>query len=993
MAWEANPNLDYSATGDDIDTASQKIIAMFIDVYDKLNRLRSVDASAGASVGDATPYAFKIDTSVNPPALLMRNATNTGYITIGSIAENWGIDAQSVGTIASDGNIGSIKLGQEALIPSTGTTYDLYFAYDTGRLYMYLTGAWRVFLSLRPEDFIGLENFAIMRDEVAENGAEKVPRLNSVGQGEFDITGSPGKLGGKNMYLPSIQDGQVLVFNGERDRWEVAPRDDVKLSDLSTTGEANKVVKADAEGKIHIDTTGNAGRIAQVAIDANNLAEDDVLAYDSTAGTFKNKPRNDINNADLTTTGEADKVVKVHSDGTIHANVTGSATKVDNVTVNMTGAVDKDLLYYDNAAKELKPKSFIQAINDVTTTTGEPGKIVKVDPSDGFIHGNVQGYSTGVTGVPVDMTGLTEDSVLAYDSTQHKLVPRRRGAIQDEDIAHTEADIGKVVVLNENGMIPFSVTGNAAKILNKTVVSGGLEDGQILVYRTATQTWNVENKGTVGAGKTLILRNSGELIATYDGSETTNVDLHEVIDEVAGQQIDEAIAVAYKDGGSKAFAQLPALTAENRGYVYNVTDAFTTTADFVEGAGHDYPAGTNVTIALGVEAHYALTEDTTAAEGKTYYSDNAGTEVDPQPNKGADISNAGYYELIPAHYVPTEDTTAQEGKTYYSDDEGTEVAPQPTAGDDISEAGYYELVLAEYVLTEDHYAKAGKTYYRSASGAVLSPQPPKGDDISEAGYYELVASTFKYDVLSSIPQATSTTAGVTKLYNTTGTNADGAITQAEATSHISTLESDMATAQSDIVSLQNAMTMTYKAKGSVAFANLPATLDATKLGWVYNVYDDFTTDSRFVEGAGSEYFAGENVVIVEVSPDEYVATADETAIAGKTYYANAQGEELITQPTGGDYIGDAGYYELVDNDYVPTEDEYAKAGKTYYADGVGTALDTPPTGGDDISQAGYYEFHEAVYKFDVLTGYIDLSDYPRVSSFDPTTGTLVLTTL
>jgi hypothetical protein len=189
------------------------------------------------------------------------------------------------------------------------------------------------------------------------------------------------------------------------------------------------------------------------------------------------------------------------------------------------------------------------------------------------------------------------------------------------------------------------------------------------------------------------------------------------------------------------------------------------------------------------------------------------------------------------------------------------------------------------------------------------------------------------------------------------------------------------------------MTMTYKAKGSVAFANLPATLDATKLGWVYNVYDDFTTDARFVEGAGSEYFAGENVVIVEVSPDEYVATTDETAIAGKTYYANAQGEELITQPTGGDYIGDAGYYELIDNDYVPTEDEYAKAGKTYYADGTGTVLDNPPTGGDDISNAGYYEFHEAVYKFDVLTGYIDLSDYPRVSSFDPTTGTLVLTTL
>ena len=56
------------------------------------------------------------------------------------------------------------------------------------------------------------------------------------------------------------------------------------------------------------------------------------------------------------------------------------------------------------------------------------------------------------------------------------------------------------------------------------------------------------------------------------------------------------VGSAYKAKGSVTFANLPALSATNEGSVYNVTDAFTTTADFVEGAGHSYPAGTNVVI-------------------------------------------------------------------------------------------------------------------------------------------------------------------------------------------------------------------------------------------------------------------------------------------------------------------------------------------------------------------------------------------------------------
>ena len=60
--------------------------------------------------------------------------------------------------------------------------------------------------------------------------------------------------------------------------------------------------------------------------------------------------------------------------------------------------------------------------------------------------------------------------------------------------------------------------------------------------------------------------------------------------------ISAAVSGALQPAGSIAFADLPALAKANCNKIYNITDAFATTADFVEGAGKSYPAGTNVAI-------------------------------------------------------------------------------------------------------------------------------------------------------------------------------------------------------------------------------------------------------------------------------------------------------------------------------------------------------------------------------------------------------------
>lgn len=88
---------------------------------------------------------------------------------------------------------------------------------------------------------------------------------------------------------------------------------------------------------------------------------------------------------------------------------------------------------------------------------------------------------------------------------------------------------------------------------------------------------------------------------TWDGTA-----LDRVADAAGGYKVeikgkvDEAIAASissvYKPAGSSTFANLPEPAKALLGNVYNVTDAFTTDAKFIEGAGQKYPAGTNVVV-------------------------------------------------------------------------------------------------------------------------------------------------------------------------------------------------------------------------------------------------------------------------------------------------------------------------------------------------------------------------------------------------------------
>ena len=100
-----------------------------------------------------------------------------------------------------------------------------------------------------------------------------------------------------------------------------------------------------------------------------------------------------------------------------------------------------------------------------------------------------------------------------------------------------------------------------------------------------------------------------------------------------------ALTGAFQIRGS--VPSVPTLSQQQPGYLYNITQEFTTTADFVEGAGIKYPAGTDIYVA----------DLSTYAAATPAGSENPTTE--------------GWYELVNNKYVLSIDTEVVSGKTYY----------------------------------------------------------------------------------------------------------------------------------------------------------------------------------------------------------------------------------------------------------------------------------------------------------------------------------------
>ena len=168
--------------------------------------------------------------------------------------------------------------------------------------------------------------------------------------------------------------------------------------------------------------------------------------------------------------------------------------------------------------------------------------------------------------------------------------------------------------LKAAGAIPVgdnkSITKDSAGAFTIVGFADATENQQPRKKADGTIEWYTPDTSTVEGLSQTVGQHTTQISALNEQMTTVQGDITTINDTLADkansadvytkQQTDDkisaAISAVYKPAGSTTFANLPAPAAGVLGNVYNVTDAFTTTDQFVEGAGKDYPAGTNVAI-------------------------------------------------------------------------------------------------------------------------------------------------------------------------------------------------------------------------------------------------------------------------------------------------------------------------------------------------------------------------------------------------------------
>lgn len=262
----------------------------------------------------------------------------------------------------------------------------------------------------------------------------------------------------------------------------------------------------------------------------------------------------------------------------------------------------------------------------------------------------------------------------------------------------------------------------------------------------------------------------------YDGLTELVAKIKELIDQIGH--------VTFK-GTVADVASLPALSGVTDGWMYMITDAGTTTADFVEGAGVAFKANTEVvkvTVSntpkwalLGTifdvddRLQYGVTMPATPADGDTFlYTGETTYKVYPGTLTAASNPSAlGLYEQSGTAYVLTSDTEPETVYKAWSD--GTDTyftkAAEPAASDTlytisggiVSDSG---LTVASYDPVAGITASNTTVYPRaSASDEYVAEKVYYVENYLTGVVYVYDAANTQWDALSSGDVMTPITVG------------------------------------------------------------------------------------------------------------------------------------------------------------------------------------------------------------------------------------------
>lgn len=179
------------------------------------------------------------------------------------------------------------------------------------------------------------------------------------------------------------------------------------------------------------------------------------------------------------------------------------------------------------------------------------------------------------------LTTYATSSPVAYVGQIVTLVNESENTVEAYMIQNTAGTLMKLASTTASGDLTEDVLKLQGQVssLEKSVGTKG-EESSI----SATDLWSAieEVKTAYEAADTSINEKFNDY---YNKSET---------DSKIDEKISTAISTTYKPAGSIEFESLPELAAGEEGKVYNISNEFTTTENFVEGAGKKYPAGTNI---------------------------------------------------------------------------------------------------------------------------------------------------------------------------------------------------------------------------------------------------------------------------------------------------------------------------------------------------------------------------------------------------------------
>lgn len=282
-------------------------------------------------------------------------------------------------------------------------------------------------------------------------------------------------------------------------------------------------------------------------------------------------------------------------------NVTAQGEKFSAETMNdMEGRIANG--FNDAHVELLAKETSLKAYTDEETTrasTAEGGLATEINLLSQQVNGDLQDEITRATGVEGGLDTRLTTAEGEIDTLQSQMTTVTQTADSALSIAQ-DAQANLVVETNRAQQV-------------ETLLQGKIDDNTSAINGEITRATGVE--GTLNTRVTAL---------------------------------ETKITAAYKPGGTIYFAQLPPLTEMYLGYVYNIKNDFTTTADFIEGAGISYPAGTNIAIieipevvyhevtpvgdenpseegwyeeqTIGTSEVFVLTEDTTVVTGKEYYT-------------------------------------------------------------------------------------------------------------------------------------------------------------------------------------------------------------------------------------------------------------------------------------------------------------------------------------------------------------------------------------